>query len=825
MKSGLISYLLIVSFFTLLPAQGADYCVPDHYPTIQDAINGASDGDRIFVRPGTYVENIDISGWNITVQSMAGPEVTIIDGTGNPYMSTVIFYGGMGSATILEGFTITGGKGSWDGSTYKGGGIYCDYSSPTIRGNIIENNSAGTQYDSGFGGGIACSGSSPIITGNIIRNNTVGDHEWGFGGLGGGIYCDDSSSPLIEGNVIEGNKSGDDGGGIALHDSPAQIVNNLIIGNRTCFCGGGLDMQGSNAMLTNNTITGNEAGYHQYGGGGAFRCSWSDAIITNNIIWLNEANYASEIEVWQSNPDVDYNDIRGGWGAGMGNINVDPQWISGPLGDCYLSQDPCQPGVNNLCVDGGDPGSPALVGTTRTDEVQDALDVDMGYHYSFSSPATFLVPDDFTSIQEAIIESTGGDTIVVKPGTYVENIDFFGKAVTVRSEWGPRATVIDGGSPAFPDYGSVVAFLSGEGPDSILEGFTVTNGSGRVRLSNPQGMLHGGGVYCYDSSPTITGNVITGNEADVGAGVSCLHFCNAILLNNVVSQNNATGVGGMDIWDFSQPTVVNTVFHGNTAVNEGGGVRSRYGSSATFTNCTLIGNSAAEGGGFCCAYGGHVTLANSILWNNTAGTGKEVHLSNDRSPSSLTVSYSDVEGGQASIEIDSGCTLSWGDGMITGNPGFAASGDGDFHLTWSSPCKDTGTNSATGLPDEDFEGDPRMADSTTDMGVDEFHPHLYSIGSVVPGSSVDVKVVGAPGAAPVKLAIGSGIQDPPQSTPFGDLWLTLPTMAQFPMPDIGADGLSVLTGTLPGSWSTGSVYPFQALAGGELTNLIVLVVE
>ena len=87
----------------------------------------------------------------------------------------------------------------------------------------------------------------------------------------------------------------------------------------------------------------------------------------------------------------------------------------------------------------------------------------------FAFSATIYVPDDFTSIQGAINASVNGDIVVVRSGTYVENIDFLGKAITVKSEQGPDFTIIDGGSPVNPDFGSVVICMNGEGLDSVLE--------------------------------------------------------------------------------------------------------------------------------------------------------------------------------------------------------------------------------------------------------------------------------------------------------------------------------------------------------------------
>ena len=53
---------------------------------------------------------------------------------------------------------------------------------------------------------------------------------------------------------------------------------------------------------------------------------------------------------------------------------------------------------------------------------------------------TLYVPDDYLTIQEAIDAAVNGDTVLVAPGTYAENIDFKGKAITVTSEQGDLNT-------------------------------------------------------------------------------------------------------------------------------------------------------------------------------------------------------------------------------------------------------------------------------------------------------------------------------------------------------------------------------------------------
>jgi len=133
---------------------------------------------------------------------------------------------------------------------------------------------------------------------------------------------------------------------------------------------------------------------------------------------------------------------------------------------------------------------------------------------SSSWTAVWYVPDNYTTIQDAIDAASNGDRIVVRPGTYLEGIDFLGKGITVQSESGPEVTTID------RNHGeSVVLFSSGEGPDSVLDGFTLTRGGGTyVQYSQwfvGEGYV-GGGIYCWASSPTIVNNIITENVAGKG---------------------------------------------------------------------------------------------------------------------------------------------------------------------------------------------------------------------------------------------------------------------------------------------------------------------
>ena len=168
------------------------------------------------------------------------------------------------------------------------------------------------------------------------------------------------------------------------------------------------------------------------------------------------------------------------------------------------------------------------------------IDDNAGACYTFTTPDAIYVPDDFASIQQAICTARGGELILVRPGTYAENIDFAGKAVTVRSAQGPLVTIIDGSRS-----GSVVTFANSEGADSVLDGFTLRNGSGTDFLWFVFWIKAGGGVFCYGyASPTIVNNIIADNTAEFGGGIWCFGLTSPVIRGNRIAANTAERHGG-----------------------------------------------------------------------------------------------------------------------------------------------------------------------------------------------------------------------------------------------------------------------------------------
>ncbi|MHC4946410.1 MAG: right-handed parallel beta-helix repeat-containing protein, partial [Planctomycetota bacterium] len=231
------------------------------------------------------------------------------------------------------------------------------------------------------------------------------------------------------------------------------------------------------------------------------------------------------------------------------------------------------------------------------------------------SAEIIYVPDDHGTIQEAIDQAVNGDTIIVRPGTYVENLDYSGKEIAIQSEQGPESTVIDGNQD-----GSVVVFQNGEGPAAVLEGFTITNGNGTV---SPQyGWREGGGIWCaYESSPIIRKNIITGNKARYGGGIFTVWSLE--IRENIISENTANGEGaGIFTANSGDLNIVGNLVIGNTATFWGGGIELAQGSYGLIESNIITGNIVKSGGsgGILIAVDCIATIRNNLIFDNQASS-------------------------------------------------------------------------------------------------------------------------------------------------------------------------------------------------------------
>ncbi|MBF0449797.1 MAG: hypothetical protein HQK75_03770 [Candidatus Magnetomorum sp.] len=295
LKAKTIAILLFTFWSTLVFAD-----VPADHPTLQQAIDAATNGDTITVSPGTYTgennKNLSFSGKSITLVCDSESAQCTIDCENSGRGFT--FHTNEDENTIVSGFIITNGQVSKEG-----GGILCVSSSPTITNCVITGNIA-RWARGGNGGGIACVNASPQIYNTIIQYNEAKYN-------GSGLYCRGNSTPLLDGCVISNNSNALYGGGISAHEqSNLTIINSLIYGNSARQGGGGLSCT-SSPTIQNSAISNNDAkdggGIASYfsaptidsclissnsaeNGGGIAAQALSHPVITNSSISNNSAS-------------------------------------------------------------------------------------------------------------------------------------------------------------------------------------------------------------------------------------------------------------------------------------------------------------------------------------------------------------------------------------------------------------------------------------------------------------------------------------------------------------------------------------------------------
>jgi len=636
-------------------------------------------------------------------------------------------------------------------------------------------------------------------------------------GWGGGMCNTRYSYPTLINCTFSRNSSREYGGGMLNYNSDPTLVNCIFVGN-SAGCGGGIHNDSGSPTLTNCVFSGNAA----RSGGGIYNESASDPIltnctfsgnsgvaicnegcptVTNCIFWGNtDSSVMGEpAQFWfydgRVTININYSCVQGWTGdlGGTGNIGADPLFWDADGADDVLGTEDDNPRLlpDSPCIDAGDPNYIAEPNETDLDGKPRVIGgrINMGA-YESQYPRIMYVDDDapndpgpgnpqvsdpledgtqahpFDAIQEAIDAAWHGETVIVLDGTYTgegnRDIDFLGKAITVRSENGPEVTVIDCvGGEARGFY-----FHSGETVASVLWGFTIRNGHGGVfMMANSSPTLidctivenrreGGAGVECWNSSPVLSNCTIMRNISDgVGGGINCWNS-SPILTNCIIAYNYGTG-GGASCRGSSIPVLINCTIIGNWA-GCGGGVYCSAGASPKLINCLIAGNGAGRGAGLecynaspvltnctltgnwawsfpvCSTEGGVMycvdsfpILKNCTVWGNIGSEVGDPRLIVLEGSFAITVEYSCIEGSEV-----------WpGDGNISQNPKFIQAGhweenesemfgvvwiDGDYSLLPDSPCINAGDPNYISEPNEtDLEGNPRIIGGRIDMGAYE----------------------------------------------------------------------------------------------------------
>jgi parallel beta-helix repeat protein len=253
--SGLILVLLLVNMLTLAfdirPISAATRIVPDDYPTIQAAINTANSGDTIFVRNGTYYENL-VANKSISIIG-ENKDTTIIDGSRSGGIRVI---GVTANGVLVSGFTIQNG---WHSN------IMIVSNNSKIIGNRILN--------SGWMGGIYVQyGANNIIQNNIFSNNSQAIY----------LYWGTSVNNTVSNNLIINNSLGM----FVTYSKNNIIMENTLSNNHEGML---FSWDSGNNNISSNLITDNEYGIH-------FSACSGKNIMRENIMTDNK--YSLVVDGW-----------------------------------------------------------------------------------------------------------------------------------------------------------------------------------------------------------------------------------------------------------------------------------------------------------------------------------------------------------------------------------------------------------------------------------------------------------------------------------------------------------------------------------------------
>ncbi len=669
---------------------------------IQDAVDVANTSDLVLVTNGLYqtggrIVSIDSFVSNrvavtksITVQSVNGPTVTVIQGSRTPNPVRCVY---LTNNAVLIGFTITNG---YSGASASGGGVY----------------SLGVV-------------SNCIITGNAATLN------------GGGII-----GGLVQNCTLAFN-SAFSGGGAAL----AVLSNCAIINNSASYTGGGASECSS---LTHCTIAGNSA---LSSGGGIYNDVFPADSAVNCIIYYNSAPAGANYLVDSTDPLSFSNCCTLPLpSVGLGNITTEPLLLDlahisadSPCRGAGISIDPAgvdidgEPLLNPPAIGCDEVYAGPITGPLSAKIQAVYTNLVIGYVASFSAQITGRASGDFWDFGDGMTVSnrpyvshawsTAGNFVVRFVAFNDSNAGGITSSLTVHiaanstyyvttnnenpvfpyTSWATAATNIQDAVDAATDAGSTVLVSNGV---YSTGGRAVSNGgvSNRVTVLLPVLVrsVHGPEVT------VIQGFQVPGTIYGTNA-VRCVYLDEGAMLSGFTirggatkNAGNALDQSGSGVWCTS-PTasISNCVLRGNAAFRSGGGAY-----SGTLYDCALVGNSAGNRGGG--SYGSSLNNC-SLTGNSTASSGGGVYSANLMG-CLVYYNLAPVDPNYSASSLNFCCTAplpSRGIGNTTAEPRLAD----NFHLNSESPCRNAGNvNSAAGT---DIDGEPWL--NPPSIGCDEYH--------------------------------------------------------------------------------------------------------
>ena len=706
---------------------------------IQDAIDSSADGDQIIVTNGVYstggkamvvnLTNRIALDKALTIQSVNGPFVTIIQGNGATNGSSAVRCAWLTNGAALIGFTLQAGATRTSGTVAtleSGGGVWCASSNAIVANCVIVSNTA---Y---FNGGAAYQGT---LNNCLINGNGIS------AGFAAGTYAANLNSCTVTSNSVYGAYQG-------------RLTNCIVYFNGSANYSGSPTF--SYCCTTPLPVgAGNFTNSPQLFADGIHLSAFSPCIGTGtNLIsgtdifgqpWSNPPSIGCA--EWQPSPLVASAKIQ---------LTSDPVGfvvsVAGATGQAPLSYfwikngTPIQDNghytssqTTNLVVTGinfADAGNYQLVVSNASGVVTSAV-AQLVVHCVDVAGANPVPPYSTwataaTNIQDAITAAAAGEVVLVTNGLYavggksmdgtITNRVSVDKAIILQSVNGPNATIIQGAWDPTSTNGLGAVRCIWMTTNSTLSGFTLRGGATRVASGNSS---DGGGVFGAgttaprpSTNTTVANCVIAGNAAsNVGGGAAYVSLINCVLVGNSANSANGGGTGSGEGGGAYGCNLKNCVIAKNSANASGGGSSGFY---SYLQNCALTQNSAFQNGG-AANLGSLVncTITANISSGYSSGYGAAVYgatltncivLGNFQRTSYPNTNY-------ASCTLAYCCTepLAAGNGNAFVDPQLLADG---IHLSATSACRSAGTNSV--LVGTDIDSQPW--NNPPSIGCDEWQP-------------------------------------------------------------------------------------------------------
>ena len=322
------------------------------------------------------------------------------------------------------------------------------------------------------------------------------------------------------------------------------------------------------------------------------------------------------------------------------------------------------------------------------------------------------------TISAALMAVPAGGEIWVVEGSYAETLTVNGIALyggftggEVRRgqrDWRAHPTILDGDPDLLAGQGftpgTVVTLVDGGTNTSLIDGFTLQNGSAQF----------GGGIRVGTSAVVVISHCLVRHNyaAVTGGGIYC-DLTSAPVITHSVLQENASGYAGALYFNYdSRPVVANNLLVGNRADSAGGIACDGLVSMA---NNTIVQNLSADGSGVLSFFDGSGTLVNNLFAFNSAGIDDSTVMSEWRH----NLVFGNTNWNWNGVVPDPS--------ELSADPLFVDAANGDFHLRPDSPCVDAGDDTIAGASDVDLDDSARRQRTHVDIGAYELPPPRLSI--------------------------------------------------------------------------------------------------